>query len=78
MTYGAAGVSFFHDRFKVRVARDISRVNVLSRNGHTHIDMETLPRSMNKAEIAEWLGSADTWPAEARTAIEKFQLKHRA
>jgi len=75
--YQAAGVSFFRDRYKVRVAQDISRVNVLSRNGHTNIDMETLPRSMTKAEIAEWF-DGELWPTEAREAITKFQIKHLA
>lgn len=74
--YGAAGVSRYKNRFKVRVARDVYRVTVLKRNGHTDIDMESLPRPMNKNEIAQWFGNGDTWPREAQDAIQHFCAKH--
>ena len=74
-TYSAAGISRYRGRFKVRVAQDISRVNVLARNGHEDIDMETLTHPMTKAELAQWF-QAGNWHPEAGDAIVRFCVKH--
>ena len=50
-----AGFSECKRRVRVRYANDGSRVKTLERNGHTDINMFSLPFAMTKLEAVDWL-----------------------
>ena len=53
--FKVAGVSILKGEAKVRFANDMTRVKVLDKNGHTDVELVTLPHEMTKAEIAQHL-----------------------
>ena len=51
--FAVAGVSTLAGKTKVRFANDTMRIKILAKNGHTDVELVTLPREMTKAEIAQ-------------------------
>lgn len=54
-TFAVAGSSRLHGKVKARFAKDLLRVKVLEKGGHTEINLVELPTSMTKADAAEHL-----------------------
>jgi hypothetical protein len=55
--FAVAGVSTLAGKTKIRFANDTMRIKILAKNGHTDVDLVTLPHEMTKAEIAQHLTS---------------------
>jgi tRNA G46 methylase TrmB len=53
--FAVTGVSTLEGKTKIRFANDTMRIKILAKNGHTDVDLVTLPREMTKAEIATHL-----------------------
>jgi hypothetical protein len=53
--FAVAGVSTLAGKTKIRFANDTMRIKILAKNGHTGVDLVTLPNEMTKAEIAVYL-----------------------
>lgn len=51
--FAVAGVSTLGGKTKVRFANDTMRIKILAKNGHTNVELVTLPHEMTKAEIAQ-------------------------
>jgi len=51
--FSVAGVSTLAGKTKIRFANDTMRIKILAKNGHTEVELITLPREMTKAEIAQ-------------------------
>jgi hypothetical protein len=58
-TFAVAGVSTLAGKTKIRFANDTMRIKILSKNGHTDVDLIELPQAMTKAEIAQHLISIE-------------------
>jgi hypothetical protein len=58
-TFAVTGVSTDKGDTKIRFANDMLRTKILTKNGHTNIDLIDLPREMTKAEIAQYLFETD-------------------
>ena len=58
-TFAVAGVSTLAGKTKIRFANDTMRIKILSKNGHTDVDLIELPHAMTKAEIAQHLISIE-------------------
>ena len=64
--FAVAGVSTLSGKTKIRFANDTMRIKILAKNGHTDVELVTLPHEMTKAEIAQHLaeiGFGATKPA---------------
>jgi len=55
--FAVAGVSTLDGKTKIRFANDTMRIKILAKNGHTGVELVTLPHEMTKAEIAAYLTS---------------------
>lgn len=55
--FAVAGVSTLAGKTKIRFANDTMRIKILTKNGHTGVDLVELPHEMTKAEIAQHLKS---------------------
>ena len=55
--FAVAGVSTLAGKTKIRFANDTMRIKILAKNGHTNVDLVSLPHEMTKAEIAAHLTS---------------------
>lgn len=53
--FKVAGVSTLKGEVKVRFANDMTRVKVLTKNGHTNVELMELPQPMEKAEVVRFL-----------------------
>ena len=53
--FAVAGVSTLAGKTKIRFANDTMRIKILAKNGHTDVELVTLPHEMSKAEIAKHL-----------------------
>ena len=53
--FSVAGVSTLNGKTKIRFANDTMRIKILAKNGHTDVDLVSLPNEMTKAEIAQHL-----------------------
>jgi len=51
--FAVAGVSTLSGKTKIRFANDTMRIKILAKNGHTDVELVTLPQEMTKAEIAQ-------------------------
>lgn len=80
-TFSHAGVSRLKGEFKVRFANDQMRVKVLSKNGHTDIDIVELKHPMTKDEAVQYLIDIDfatrdgVTNQEVKAALEAEQGK---
>jgi hypothetical protein len=55
--FAVAGVSTLAGKTKIRFANDTMRIKILAKNGHTGVDLVSLPHEMTKSEIAQYLKS---------------------
>lgn len=55
--FSVAGVSTLAGKTKIRFANDTMRIKILAKNGHTGVELVTLPSEMTKAEAVEHLKS---------------------
>jgi hypothetical protein len=53
--FAVAGVSTLNGKTKIRFANDTMRIKILAKNGHTNVELVSLPHEMTKAEIAAYL-----------------------
>jgi len=53
--FAVAGVSTLAGKTKIRFANDTMRIKILAKNGHTDVDLVSLPNEMTKSEIAQHL-----------------------
>ena len=53
--FAVAGISKMDGVYKVRFAKDMSRVKVLEKNGHTYVRLIELPEAMDKAAAVAFL-----------------------
>jgi hypothetical protein len=53
--FAVAGVSTLAGKTKIRFANDVMRIKILAKNGHTGVELVSLPHEMTKAEIAAYL-----------------------
>jgi hypothetical protein len=70
-TFKVAGVSKQNGVVKARFARDLNRVKVLQRAGHTDIGLIELPTALTKIEAAKYLlaNNFDRGDAEIQRAL---------
>lgn len=70
-TFAVAGVSKLNGKFRARFAKDILRIKVLDKAGHTEINLVELPEPMTKPEAAAHLIDTgfDQGNAEIRDAL---------
>jgi hypothetical protein len=53
--FAVAGVSTLEGKTKLRFANDTMRIKILAKNGHTDVDLVTLPHEMTKSEAVQHL-----------------------
>lgn len=53
--FAVAGVSTLDGKTKIRFANDVMRIKILQKNGHTGVELASLPHEMTKSEIAQHL-----------------------
>jgi ribosome maturation protein Sdo1 len=53
--FAVAGVSTLNGKTKIRFANDTMRIKILAKNGHTNVELVSLPHEMTKGEIAQYL-----------------------
>lgn len=70
-TFAVAGVSKLNGKFRARFAKDMMRVKVLDKAGHTDVNLVELPEPMTKAAAASHLIDTgfDAGNAEIRDAL---------
>lgn len=56
-TFTVVGSSTQDGKTKIRFANDVMRIKILSKNGHTNIELLELPKSMTKVEAVKYLQS---------------------
>ena len=66
--FSVAGVSTLDGKTKIRFANDAMRIKILTKNGHTDIELADLPHEMTKAEIAQHLGDTNFARGRAHVA----------
>ena len=57
--FSVAGVSTLDGKTKIRFANDTMRIKILAKNGHTGVELVTLPSEMTKAEAVQHLKSIE-------------------
>ena len=68
--FAVAGVSTLEGAVKARFAKDLTRVKVLVKNGHTAVRLVELPNEMDKEDALTWLRQhPDFQDAEAQAAL---------
>ena len=70
-TFAVAGVSKLNGKFRARFAKDLLRIKVLDKAGHTEINLVELPEPMTKPAAATYLidQNFDAGNAEIREAL---------
>jgi hypothetical protein len=66
--FSVAGVSTLDGKTKIRFANDSMRIKILTKNGHTDVQLADLPHEMTKAEIAQYLEATDFAKGRANVA----------
>jgi hypothetical protein len=69
-TFKVAGVSVLNGKYKVRYANNKSRAQVLTRSGHTNIELVTFKEALPKEDIIDQLLNHTFKTAEANQAIK--------
>lgn len=68
--FAVAGISTLEGVAKARFAKDMGRVKVLEKNGHTDVRLIELPKAMDKASAVAFLAAhADFQDAVAKAAL---------
>lgn len=70
-TFAVAGISTLEGDTKVRFAKDLTRVKVLEKNGHTGIKLVELPTPMDKLGAVAYLLTNSQFKDEASQAVLK-------
>jgi hypothetical protein len=74
-TFTVAGTSNLNGTVKFRFANDLkSRIAVLTRNGHTDIDLRELPEPMTKAAAIQYL-EAETAPTTTELTVDTLRTE---
>lgn len=55
--FTVAGSSTQDGKTKVRFANDVMRIKILSKNGHTNINLIELPKALNKVDAVRYMQS---------------------
>ncbi len=66
--FAVAGVSTLEGKTKIRFANDTMRIKILAKNGHTGVELVTLPSEMTKAEAVQHLKAIEF--GKGNSAIE--------
>ena len=75
--FKVAGVSVLKGEAKVRFANDMTRVKVLSKNGHTDVELRDLPQAMDKPAVVAYLKSTELYTdARFTAAIDAADAKY--
>ena len=75
--FKVAGVSVLKGEAKVRFANDMTRVKVLSKNGHTDVELRELPQAMDKPAVVAYLKSTELYTdARFTAAIDAADAKY--
>ncbi|SVB18507.1 uncharacterized protein METZ01_LOCUS171361 [marine metagenome] len=77
-TYTVAGVSTSNGKTKVRFANDyVSRFKILTKNGHTDVNIVELDSAMSKTDVCKFLQTNDKFQDEAsQSAIAEFVVRN--
>jgi hypothetical protein len=77
--FKVAGVSVLKGEVKVRFANDMTRVKVLTKNGHTDIELRELPEAMGKPAVVTYLKTTDLYTdARFTAAIDAADSKYNS
>ena len=77
--FKVAGVSVLKGEAKVRFANDMTRVKVLSKNGHTDVELRDLPQAMDKPAAVTYLKTTELYTdARFTAAIDAADAKYNA
>ena len=77
--FKVVGVSTQKGEVKVRFANDLTRVKILTKNGHTNIDLIELPTAMDKPEAVTFLKSTELYAnPSAKAAIDAADAKYNS
>jgi hypothetical protein len=77
--FKVAGVSILNGEAKVRFANDMTRVKVLSKNGHTDVELRDLPEAMDKPAVVTYLKTTELYTdARFTAAIDAADAKYNA
>ena len=68
-TFKVAGVSMLNGKYKVRYANNKSRAKVLTRSGHTNIELVTFKEALPKEDLIDQLLNHTFKNIEANHAI---------
>jgi hypothetical protein len=60
-TFNVVGVSTFKGEVKVRFGNDLVRVKLLIKQGHTDVELVSLPHTMKKPEAVRYLKSTELY-----------------
>lgn len=75
--FKVAGVSVLKGEAKVRFANDMTRVKVLSKNGHTDVELRDLPQAMDKPAAVTYLKTTELYTdARFTAAIDAADAKY--
>ena len=76
--YTVAGVSTSNGKTKVRFANDyVGRFKILTKNGHTDVNILELPNSMSKGDVCKFLSTHEKFQDEAsQSAISEFVVRN--
>lgn len=75
--FKVAGVSVLKGEAKVRFANDMTRVKVLTKNGHTDIELLDLPQAMDKPAVVTYLKTTELYKdARFTQAIDSADAKY--
>ena len=76
--YTVAGVSTSNGKTKVRFANDyVGRFKILTKNGHTDVNILELPNSMSKGDVCKFLSTQEKFQDEAsQSAIAEFVVRN--
>ena len=69
-TFKVAGVSVLNGKYKVRYANNKSRAQVLTRSGHTNIELVTFKEALPKEDIIDQLLNHTFKTPEGNLAIK--------
>jgi len=69
-TFKVAGVSLLNGKYKVRYANNKSRAKVLTKNGHTNVELVVLKEALPKEDIIDQLLDHTFKTPEANEAVK--------
>jgi hypothetical protein len=69
-TYKVAGISLHNGKYKVRYANNKNRAKVLTRSGHTNIELVTFKEALPKEDIIDQLLNHTFKTPEGNDAIK--------